>query len=266
MLANMPCYNNVNYFPKCKKIIDHITDDLGGTDSTDGFYVTHKIEKNIFDQKYCGIAMSYIREIDYYSDSHYVTKESGFLYLLYWLYDKISKDQENNVHKVYVALLKAHKTDYKSSCCEEYEKYTISKEDINGIDKMYSMYECLNKVKNKDGSSETDSFCKAVAAFINNYNTEIHSGAAESQNSTLLNECQNNNRIPTIIIIIIGLLISVAFLILYKTPLGSRFRSLLEKKKNYWNTIDLETNNIQPPNITECDKNYNKYDILYHCD
>ncbi|GAW84314.1 variable surface protein [Plasmodium gonderi] len=252
-------FEYVNYFPECEKIMQTILNEGGGDDFTHGFYQKHGIKEDIFkEKKYCGVAMLYVRDIDEKSDSFKITKESGFSYLLYWLYNKISEDEENTVIKVYKALLEDHKKTFEKSKCMDYIDYTISKEHINGIDKMISMYECLNKMKSKVRFSEKDSLCSAVPEFIKRYNAEIESETAKSQQSTLSDECKNNTRISIIIIIILALLIS--------TQLGSHFRSLLAKNGNYWNNVNQEKNNIQPPNITECGKNYNKYDILYHCD
>ncbi|GAW84509.1 variable surface protein [Plasmodium gonderi] len=260
-------YKNVYNFPQCNKIMkDILFEKVGDMGPVNRFFSKYNIRNNILDAIKCQKAMLYVLDIDIKSNFYNVTKESGFLYLNYWLYNNIKADDKSReTQKIYEALLKDHKSIYTDSNCLEFKHYTITSTHIKWINKMYSMYECLNGMKHKDESYSIDPLCNALKDFINKYESEVQNDTEKSQNPTLFDKCKNNTRVPTIIITIVALLISIVFLVLYKTPIGSYFQSLLIRKRNDCNIMDSETNNLQPPSISQCASNYNKYDILYHC-
>ncbi|GAW83921.1 variable surface protein [Plasmodium gonderi] len=235
-------------------MIENISKDTRGVDGLDNFFNNNNIKREIFDETKCKIAMLYLMDIENEEHSYNITKESGFLYLNYWLHNNVKEHYtRSETKKIYEALLKDHKTIYDDSSCLDYLDYNISNHDINGIDKMISMYVCLNKNKHQGHSSPIDPLCNAVKTFVNKYNAEIHSETGKSEDSKLSHQCINNTRAPTIILTVV-------------TPFGSHLRDLLIRKRNNYNTIDTETNNIKSAELYRDASNYKKYDIYYHCD
>ncbi|SBT56518.1 PIR Superfamily Protein [Plasmodium ovale wallikeri] len=240
--------------------------------------------------KICNLALNFLRHLKERNDSSY--QKDGCKYLLYWLYvDVLNKETTiENTLIVYKALNKTFNVH--NDGFNMFDNYInqMNKDTYDKVEKITNIYDVFNKYISQVTSEgpgkkctsdcinlftsyadecrklDDKDFCNELILFRKQYNFFIQSVRMCEKEEYLLPPVETFDTVNVIILPFSLIFVtSLILLLLYKfTAFGPWISHLISKKKNIWDNINEETDQILNSYEMVEDNSKRNYNIAYN--